>query len=84
VCAADDLICLWRGAIRISPADDCRRGWRKKGINVMNYTTIEQTEEEILAFEVSDEALEVAGGSAKEKAGNYTLGFCTGLSSCPS
>jgi hypothetical protein len=49
----------------------------------MNYSTIEQTEEEILAFEVSDEALEIAGGTGKEKAANYTLGFCTGLSACP-
>jgi len=44
---------------------------------------LKQTEEEIiLAFEVSDEALEIAGGSAKEKA-NFTLGACTGLSVCP-
>lgn len=49
----------------------------------MSDTTIgfDQTEEEILTFEVSDEALETAAG--KEKAGHYTLGFCTGLSSCP-
>lgn len=47
----------------------------------MNY--IEQTEEEILSFEVSDEALETAGDTGKEKAGNYTLGYCTGLSVCP-
>ena len=43
---------------------------------------IEQTEE-IFAFEVSDEALETAAGTGKEKAGNYTLGFCSGLSVCP-
>ena len=43
---------------------------------------LEQTDEESLAFEVSDEALEVAGGSAKEKA-NFTLGACSGLSVCP-
>ena len=43
---------------------------------------LEQTDEEILAFEVSDEALEVAGGSAKEKA-YFTLGACSGLSICP-
>ena len=34
---------------------------------------IEQTEQEILAFEVSDEALEAAAGTANEKA-NFTLG----------
>jgi hypothetical protein len=37
-------------------------------------------EEEILAFEVTDEALEIAAGT-KEKA-NFTLGACTGLSVC--
>ncbi|MGB9411591.1 MAG: hypothetical protein WCB26_10270 [Pseudolabrys sp.] len=42
---------------------------------------LEKTEKEILAFEVSDEALEIAAGMAKEKAG-FTLGACTGLSVC--
>jgi hypothetical protein len=50
----------------------------------MNFKTIDQIDEEILSFDVSDEALEIAGGTGKEKAGNYTLGFCTGLSACPS
>jgi hypothetical protein len=44
-------------------------------------TGLDRTEEEILSFEVSDEALETAAGT--EKAGIYTLGFCTGLSACP-
>jgi hypothetical protein len=39
-------------------------------------------EEEIFAFEVSDESLEAAAGTAKEKA-NFTLGACSGLSVCP-
>jgi hypothetical protein len=43
---------------------------------------LEQTDEEIFAFEVSDEALEIAAGSAKEKS-NFTLGACSGLSVCP-
>jgi hypothetical protein len=43
---------------------------------------IEQTEQEVLAFEVSDEALEAAAGTANEKA-NFTLGACSGLSVCP-
>ena len=43
----------------------------------------DQTEEEILTYEVSDEALEAAGAAEKQKAGAYTLGFCTGLSACP-
>ncbi|HSV23438.1 MAG TPA: hypothetical protein VLJ17_10465 [Xanthobacteraceae bacterium] len=44
---------------------------------------IDQTEEEVLTYQVSDEALETAAGMGKEKAGNYTLGFCTGLAACP-
>ena len=43
---------------------------------------LEQTDEAILAFEVSDEALEIAAASSKEKA-NFTLGACSGLSVCP-
>jgi len=42
---------------------------------------MKKTEIEILAFEVSDDALESAAGTAKEKA-NFTLGACTGLSVC--
>ena len=41
----------------------------------------DQTQEEALAFEVTDEALEIAAGAAKEKA-SFTLGACTGLSVC--
>lgn len=53
-------------------------------INVMKNITVghERTEEEIFDFEVSDEALEIAAGSTKEKA-NFTLGACSGLSVCP-
>jgi hypothetical protein len=40
--------------------------------------------EEIISFEVSDEALEMAAGSVKEKAGAFTLAFCSGLDTCPS
>ena len=51
----------------------------------MNETTIglEQTEPEILTFEVPDEALEAAAGTMKEKGANYTLAACSGLSVCP-
>ena len=38
-------------------------------------------EENFLTYEVSDEALETAGGN--EIAGNYTLAACSGLSVCP-
>ena len=51
----------------------------------MSATTIgaDQTEEDTLTYEVSDEALEIAGNAGSEKAENYTLGFCTGLVGCP-
>jgi hypothetical protein len=51
--------------------------------NIAMTHTIEQTEEEILSFQVSDEALEAAAGS-NEKAGAFTLAFCSGLDTCPS
>ena len=44
---------------------------------------LDQTEEEMLAYEVSDEALETAAGTGSEKAGNYTLYYCTALHLCP-
>ena len=47
----------------------------------MSKMTIDQNEEKLLTYEVSDEALETAAG--KEIAGNFTLGACTGLSECP-
>jgi hypothetical protein len=51
----------------------------------MNTTTkgCDQTEEQILAYEVSDEALETAASTGKEKAASFTLGACTGLAVCP-
>ena len=41
----------------------------------------DQNGENLLTYEVSDEALEIAAGT-KEKM-NFTLGACTGLSECP-
>jgi hypothetical protein len=49
----------------------------------MTDTKIDQREEEILSFNVSDEALEAAAGSVKTKAGAFTLAFCSGLDTCP-
>jgi hypothetical protein len=49
----------------------------------MSDTTIYQIDEEILSYEVSDEALEAAAGSVKDKTGSFTLSFCTGLDTCP-
>ena len=42
----------------------------------------DQNEENLLTYEVPDETLEIAAGTAKEKT-NFTLGACTGLSECP-
>lgn len=49
----------------------------------MTDTNIDQREEEILNYQVSDEALEVAAGTMKDKAGAFTLAFCSGLDTCP-
>ena len=41
----------------------------------MVYITL-KTDEEILAFDVSDEALEIAAATVSDKA-NFTWGYCT-------
>jgi len=38
--------------------------------------------QDLLVFEISDEALETAAGVRNETAANFTLGACTGLSVC--
>jgi hypothetical protein len=43
-------------------------------------TELEPTQDQTLANEISDDALEAAAEMAM---GNYTLGACTGLSVCP-
>jgi hypothetical protein len=43
---------------------------------------LDRNEEDLLIDTLSDEALEIAAGTAKEKA-NFTLGACSGLSVCP-
>jgi hypothetical protein len=50
----------------------------------MNIKTIglDQTEEDLLISGISDEALEIAAGTSKEKA-NFTPGACSGQSVCP-
>jgi len=40
-------------------------------------------EDEILIHEASDEALEAAACGMKDKAGAFTLAFCSGLDTCP-
>jgi hypothetical protein len=49
----------------------------------MNDTAIRQIDEEILAYEVTDETLEAAGGTVNAKAGAFTLSFCSTINSCP-
>ena len=43
----------------------------------------DRLEEEMLTYEVSDEALETAAGTGSKQAGNYTLLYCTYLHMCP-
>jgi hypothetical protein len=40
--------------------------------------------EDILHYEVSDEALEAAAGLQEDQAKNATVAFCSGLDTCPS
>ena len=56
------------------------QGSRKKGLG-HDKIELEQIDDSILNFNVSDEALESAGDNTV--AANYTLGACTGLSVCP-
>ena len=50
----------------------------------MNDTTrLEQAEEQVLTYEVSDEALEIAAETGKDRARNITISFCSGLNTCP-
>lgn len=52
----------------------------------MNDIAIEfdETEEHSLAYEISDEALEGAARPMKDKAGSFTLSFCSNGATCPS
>jgi hypothetical protein len=57
-----------------------------KGTIDMNDTTVgfDFAEEDILTYEVSDEAIESAACSLRDKPGSATISFCSGLDSCPS
>ena len=48
----------------------------------MSDTRLDQTEEAIIACEVSDDALEAAAGTGSKNAGS-TFFFCTALDHCP-
>ncbi len=45
-------------------------------------TGLNQTDE-VFAYEVSDEALEAAACTGRDKAGALTLAFCSGVWTCP-
>jgi hypothetical protein len=61
-----------------------RRRGRTKEINAMNVNSfgLDLADEQILNDELSDEALERAGGL--ENRAGITIAMCSGLSSCPS
>ena len=40
------------------------------------------SKQDLIVFEISDEALETAAGVRNGTAANFTLGSCTGLSVC--
>jgi hypothetical protein len=76
---------LWRGFRQTTPLPaECRRRGRTKEINAMNVNSfgLDLAEEQILNNDLSDEALERAGGL--ENRAGYTIAMCSGLSSCPS
>jgi hypothetical protein len=46
-------------------------------------TSPRDSEDEILGYQVSDDALEIAAASARDGTGSLTVAFCTGLDTCP-
>jgi hypothetical protein len=51
---------------------------------VNDSSKLDLPDELIITDNVSDEALEVAAGTVRNKAGAFTLAFCSGLDTCPS
>ncbi len=49
----------------------------------MTDVKLETDEAVTLGDEVSDAVLEAATGTVKDKAGSFTLAFCSGLDTCP-
>jgi len=49
-----------------------------------NSSKLDLSDELILTYVISDEALETAAGTVREEAGAFTLAFCSGLDTCPS
>jgi hypothetical protein len=52
-------------------------------MNNMNKMTLDQNDEEPLTYEVSDEALELATCTEREKANTFTQWICTAIYFCP-
>jgi hypothetical protein len=75
----------WRGIRQTTPLPaEYRRRGRTKEINAMNVNSfgLDLADEQILIDDLSDEALERAGGL--ENRAGLTIAMCSGLSSCPS
>jgi hypothetical protein len=49
----------------------------------MDNAAVDQTEDNALTYEASDEAVESAGYGAKGLGYSVTLAFCSGLETCP-
>jgi hypothetical protein len=49
-----------------------------------NIVTLADVEDDILNYEVADEALEASAGIIEGQAKNATISFCSGLDTCPS
>ena len=45
---------------------------------------LQESNQEILIYRVSDEELEAAAAILKERQGSVTLSFCSGIDTCPS
>jgi len=56
---------------------------QERRLAMNDFGQFEQTDEAMLICDVPDEAIENAAGSVKEKAGAFTLSFCSGLDTCP-
>lgn len=54
---------------------------RTTAVNESNFT---DTKKDIVAYEVSDQALEAAAALMGGHAKNATVAFCSGLDTCPS
>ena len=49
--------------------------------NIINFADVE---DDILNYEIADEAVEAAAALLEGQAKNATISFCSGLDSCPS